>query len=95
MTNKEIAQYLLNIATNPSSRFNYFFICNHLDRLFINDVISDEEYWGFKELLWSYVDTEPLITLTNCKHLDHHYRGSWFKTKSERIDALNKILTLT
>lgn len=94
MTNKEIAQYLLDIATNPSSR-SYFFICNHLDRLFTNDVISDEEYWGFKELLWTYVDKTMLITNTRCKYLDHNYSGSWFKSKAGRIEALNKILTLT
>jgi hypothetical protein len=95
MTNKEIAQYLLDIANNPKPLYSYFFICNHLDRLLDNNMISVEEYWEFRELLWTYVDQAMLITNTKCKYLDHHYSGGWFKSKAERVDALNKILTLT
>lgn len=95
MTNKEIAQYLLDIANNPKPPCVYFFICNHLGRLLDNNMISVEEYWEFKELLWTYVDQAMLITNTKCKYLDHNYSGAWFKSKAGRIDALNKILTLT
>lgn len=91
MTNKEIAEYLLSIASD----FNYFFICNHLETMLNTDMVTMEEFYTFKKLLWSYTDLAMLKEQTKCPYLDHNYRGSWFKSKAGRIEALNKILTLT
>jgi hypothetical protein len=91
MTNREIAEYLIHI-TNDIDPKSHFFICGYLDLLYKEEKLSTEEYWGFKELLWSYVDQKYLKEITKCNHLDHNYPGAWFKSKAGRIDVLNKII---
>jgi hypothetical protein len=91
MTNREIAEYLIHVA-NTKPPYLPFFICGYLDTLYIDEKLSTEEYWGFKELLWSYVDHKYLKEITKCYHLDHNYPGAWFKSTAGRIDVLNKII---
>jgi hypothetical protein len=90
MTNQEIAQKIYDLLKKepPGQRY----ICNKLKILLLNAEISDDQYWYFLELVWTFVDLNHLEFRTKCKHLDHHYKGPWFNNDYERLTVLHKII---